>query len=109
MVEARLGFLDRLERELVRDDREIGEAPFPALHIELARQAELDEMTDRGRDDVVLVLEVVLDLFETAERASEITGDAGFLRDDERLGHFLGGVKQRDFYAPAGFRQGPGG
>ena len=87
LIKARLRFLDRLQGELVRNDREIRETPFPPLHIQLARETELDEVTDRGRDDVVLVLEVVLDFFEATERASEIVRDAGFLGDDERFGH----------------------
>ena len=87
LIKARLRFLDRLQGELVRNDGEIRETPFPPLHVQLARETELDEMTDRGRDDVVLVLEVVLDFFEATERASEIVRDAGLLGDDERFGH----------------------
>jgi hypothetical protein len=34
---------------------------------------------------VALVLEVVVDLFEAAKRASEVVRDAGLLGDDERL------------------------
>ena len=36
-VEARFRFLDRSELKFVRDNREIGKAPFPAFHIQLAR------------------------------------------------------------------------
>src|SRR5205807_6518826 len=105
LIKARLRFLDRLQGELVRNDREIRETPFPPLHVQLARETELDEMTDRGRDDVVLVLEVVLDFFEATESASEIVRDAGFLGDDERFGHcrwgkLAGPEKQRDFCSP---------
>ncbi len=62
---------------------------LPALHIQLTRQAELDQMTDRGRDDVILVLEVVVHFLEATERASEVVRNAGLLGDDERFGHFL--------------------
>src|SRR2546430_9721881 len=66
-VEARLGFLDRPELNFVGDNRQIGKAPFPALYIELARQRQFNQMSERGRDDVALALEMIALFFKTAE------------------------------------------
>ena len=44
-------------------------------------------MTDRPRDQVFLVLEVVLAFFEAAERLGDVAGDRRFLSNDEGLRH----------------------
>jgi hypothetical protein len=44
-------------------------------------------MTDRPRDQVSLVLEIVLAFFETAERLGDVAGDRRFLGNDEGLRH----------------------
>jgi hypothetical protein len=46
-------------------------------------------MPDGGRDDVIVVLEVIAELLEPTESASEVIRDARFLSNDKRLGHFF--------------------
>ncbi len=46
-VEARFRLLDRLELKFVRNNRQVGEAPLPALHVELARQGQFNQMAKR--------------------------------------------------------------
>ena len=78
-VETRLRFLDRLKLELIGNDREIGETPFTALHIELARQGEFHQVSERRGNEIALIFEMVFHLFEAAERAGDVVRHAWFL------------------------------
>ncbi len=86
-VEARFRFLDRPELKFVRDNREIGKAPFPTLHIELARQGQFNQMSKRGRDDVAVAFEMIAFLLD-AEGLCEIARYARLLRDNQGFRHW---------------------
>ena len=79
--------LDGLEFEFLRDDRQGGERPLAALFVHLAGQRQLDEVADGGGDDVLVVLEGVVLALEAAQRAGDVSGNAGFFGDDESFGH----------------------
>ena len=46
-LQARFGFLDRVEREMRRDHRQVGERPFAPLDVVFFRRRYLDQVTDR--------------------------------------------------------------
>ena len=82
-VEAGLGLLDRLELEVVGDDREVREAPLAALLVHLARQAQLDEVADGGSHDVIVVLEIIVLLRNLAQHSGQIGGNTRLFCDNE--------------------------
>src|SRR5207247_7742512 len=86
-VEARFRFLDRPELKFVRDNREIGEAPLPALHVELAREGQFNQMAKRGRDDVAVAFEMIAFLLD-AKSTGEIARHARLLRDNQGFRHW---------------------
>ena len=74
----------------VRDDRQVGEAPFLELVVVLLGRGEADQVADRPGDDVVVADEVglVLALLEGArQRGREIAADGRLFGYDERLRH----------------------
>ena len=48
-------------------------------------QAELDQVSDRGRNNVAIVLEILVVLLEATQGASEIARDTRLFGDDQRL------------------------
>ena len=99
-VESRLGFFDRLEIEMIRNDRKIGEAPLAALLVHLAGQTELDQVADGGSDHEIIILEDVVLLGNFAESASEVGRDTRLFSDDESFWHLIG-FSQSDYRAIA--------
>ncbi len=89
-LEAVLGLLDRLHREVRRDDRQVGKGPFTALDLEFLGQGELEKVADGRRQDVVVGLEVVLLLGEAAQRTGDVLRDGRLFRDDQLLAHARG-------------------
>ena len=79
--------LDRLEIELGRDDRQVGERPLPALDLVLLRRRDLDQVADRRRQDELVALEVVALLGEAAQRPRDVGGHGGLLGDDQGFSH----------------------
>src|SRR5262249_20267211 len=79
-------FVRRFKLELWGHDREYFHVPFVLL-FHGGRDGELEEMTDRPRDQVFLVLEIVLAFLEAAERLGDVAGDRRFLGNDEGLRH----------------------
>ena len=78
------------ELELLRHDRQVGEAPLLQLLVVLVGLGEADQVADRPRDHVVAADEVrlVLALLEGArKRGREVAADGGLLGDDEGLRH----------------------
>jgi hypothetical protein len=90
-VQARLGLVDRLEVEVRRDHRQVGEAPLAALDVELLGRLDLHQVAHGARDDVLLVLEVLVVLVELAhrrrERPDDVLRDRRFFSDDQCFGH----------------------
>jgi hypothetical protein len=86
-VQPRLGLVDRREVEVRRDHRQVGEAPLAALHVELLRRLDLEQVADRRGHDVLLVLEVLVVLLELADlrrqRAHDVLRDRRLLGNDE--------------------------
>ena len=88
-LETRLALLNRQQIKVRRDHRQIRERPFAALHLELFGHANREQMADRRRDDVLVILEVVVMFFKLAERLADVAGDGRFFRDDESFSHVL--------------------
>ena len=82
-VQARLGLVDRLEVEVRRDHRQVGEAPLAALDVVLLRRLDLHQVADGAGDDVALVLEMFVVLVELARHGRECAHDV--LRDRRLL------------------------
>jgi hypothetical protein len=59
------------------------EGPLAALDVVLFRRPQLEQMTDRGRQDVLVALEELLLLGETAQRARDVRGHGRFLGNDQ--------------------------
>ena len=57
-VQARLGLVDRLQVEVGRDHRQVGEAPLAALDVEFLGRLDLHQVADGAGHDVRVVLEV---------------------------------------------------
>ena len=83
--------VDRDELELLRDDRQIGEAPALELGVVLVRSRKADQVADGPRDHELVAIDVglVLALLEVAgERGREVAAHRGLLSYDECLGHW---------------------
>jgi hypothetical protein len=78
-VQARLGLVDRLQVEVRRDHGQVGEAPLAALDVELLGRLDFHQVADGARDDIPVVLEVLVVLVELASRRRERPDDV--LRD----------------------------
>src|SRR5205814_10577185 len=65
----------------------MAERPFDALYLPLRRDANLDQMTNRGRQHVGIAFEVVVVLRKASQHACDIRGHRGFFRNDERRTH----------------------
>jgi hypothetical protein len=90
-VQPGLGLLQRREIEVRRDHRQVGEAPFAALDVELLRRLDLEQVADGGGHEVALALEVLVVLLELArdgrERADDVLRHGWLLGNDQGLGH----------------------
>ena len=86
-LQARLIFLDGLQVEMGRDDRQMGEGPFAAFDFVPFRNGESEQVAHRRREHVTLALVVIVLLFEPAERLGDIAGDGRFLGNDQRFCH----------------------
>jgi hypothetical protein len=82
--------VDRHELELLRKDRQVGEAPLLELGVVGVRLGQPHEVADRPGDHVLVAHQVglVLRLRErSGQRAREVAGHRGLLSYYERLGH----------------------
>ena len=86
-IEARFAALDRAQLEVRRDHRQVIERPFAFLDVVRLGQGELEQMTDRRRDDAIVAFEPVALLREAAERLCDIGSNRRFFGDDELLAH----------------------
>ena len=66
-------------------------------------------MTNRPGDQVLVVLEIVLPLLESAEGLGDVTSDRRFLGNDEGLGHGAGIELTYGGFASRGQFTGPRG
>ena len=82
--------VDRLEIEVRRNDRQIGERPFASLDVELLRCGDLDQMADRRRQQVVIAFEIIALFGEPAERSRDIRCDRRLLGNDQGFSHVVG-------------------
>jgi len=94
----RLIFFNRQQIKMRRNDRQVRKSPFAALHLELFRHGDGEQMADRRRDDVLVIFVEVRVLLELAERLGDVSGDRRFFRDDECFAHLLGGNLAEKFF-----------
>ena len=96
VAEASFGLFDGLEGEIAGDGREDVEFPRKVLSVGAGGHFELDEVTDRGGDHSLIVLEILgitgLSLLGKLaeffrEGFGEICSNRGLLSDDQSLGH----------------------
>jgi hypothetical protein len=85
--EAVLVLLDGREIKVRRDDGQTLESPLAARGLHALRRHDGEQMADCRRDDVFVVLEVIVLLLKLAERLADVAGDRRFLRDDEGFAH----------------------
>ena len=86
-LQPRLVSFNRLEVEMRRDDRQMREGPFAALHLVTFGHGQFEQMADGRRQHVLVALVVIVLLLETAERFGDIAGDGRFLGNDQRFCH----------------------
>ena len=88
-VEPALALVDRLQVEVRRDHRQVGEAPLAALGVHAFRRGNLHQVADGRADDVLLVLMELVVLLELAalggQRPDDVQRDRGLFGDDQRL------------------------
>ena len=65
-VEPALALVDGVQVEVRRDHRQVGKAPLAALHVELFRRLDLQQVAHGRGDEVVLAFEVLIVLLELA-------------------------------------------
>src|SRR5690554_1224790 len=78
---------DRFQREMRRDHRKMCECPLPSLDFEFLRDGQFEQVADRGSQDIVIRLEIVLFALETAKGTGNVLRDRWFLCDDQLLAH----------------------
>gem|GEM_PF-2535188 len=103
-LEAVFGLFDRVEREVRRNHRKMGERPFAALDLVLLRYGQLKQMADGRRQHVIVALEVFALLGEAAQRLGDVLGNGGLLCNDQLFAH---AVRRRRWTLPS--RRGKGG
>ena len=91
-IQTALGFLNGLEVEVRRDDRQIRKAPFAAFDVKFFWGLDFHQMADRTRDDIGVVLKMVVMLFELTrhrgESAHDVLRDRRFFGDHQGFTHF---------------------
>ena len=72
--EAVLGFFDWPQIKAFGNDGEVGERPFAAFDFDALGQAELEQVADGGRNDVLVAFEIVIVFVEAAKGLGNIRG-----------------------------------
>ena len=89
--QARFGFVDRLQVEVRRDDRQVRKAPLAALDVKLFGRLDFHQMAHRAGDHKGVVLEMIVVLFKLArarrQSANDVLCHRGLLGDDQCLTH----------------------
>ncbi len=88
-LQARFGLVDRVQREVRRNHRQVREGPFAALDVVFFGHRDFEQMADGRREDVFVGFEVLIVLGEAAERLRDIVRDGRLLGNDERFCHGL--------------------
>ena len=76
------GLLDRIQGEMRRNHRQVGERPFATLDLVFFWNSQFEQMANGRREDVVLALEMIAFLGEAAQRLGDVVGDGRFFSDD---------------------------
>ena len=87
-IQTALGLLNGLEVEVRRDDRQIRKAPFAAFDVKFFWGLDFHQMADRTRDDIGVVLKMVVMLFKLTRHWGECAHDV--LRDRRLFGDHQG-------------------
>ncbi len=85
-IEPRLGFVHRLQVEVRRNHRQVGKTPFAALDVKFLWRLDFHQVADGTGDDVAVVLEMLVVLFEFARHGRERLDDV--LRYGRLLGNY---------------------
>ena len=85
-IDATAHFFCGLKLEFLRHDRQFLHVPL-VLFFHGSGYRQLKQVTDRPRDQIFLVLVVILAFFQAAERLGNVTGHGRLLGNYERLGH----------------------
>ena len=85
-IDAAAHLFRRREFKFRRHDGQFFHVPFVLL-LHRSRYCELKQVADRPRDEIFLVLVVILAFFEAAHRLGDVAGDRWLLCNYERLGH----------------------
>ena len=86
-LQARFALRDRIQVEMRRNDRQIGETPFAALDVVFLGRRDFEQVADGGRKHVVVAFVVLVVLGEAAQRARDVVRDGRLLGDDQGFGH----------------------
>ena len=62
---------------------------LPRFGLDAFRRHDGEQMADGRRDDILVVLEVIVVLLKLAERLGDVAGDGRFFRDDECFTHLM--------------------
>ena len=65
------------------------ERPLAALDLKLLGHGDGQQMADRRRDDILVILVVIRMLFELAERLGDVPGDGRLFRNDKNFTHAM--------------------
>ena len=91
--QARFGFVDRLQVEVRRDDRQVRKAPLAALDVKLFGRLDFHQMAHRAGDHKGVVLEMIVVLFKLAragrQGANDVLCHRGLLGDDQCFTHAI--------------------
>ena len=79
--------------------------PLAAFDLLLLGHADLEQVPNRGGDDVLVALEVVVVARESAQRARDVGGDGGLFGDDEGLGQGAWSRQREPILTGAGRRR----
>ena len=88
-IEALRVALDGGQCEMRRNNRQVRERPFSALHLELLWHYELEQVANRRREHIVIAFEIVALARETAQRARDVGGDGGLFCNDQTFRHLV--------------------
>jgi hypothetical protein len=86
-AQAALALFNRFEIEMRRDDRQALERPLALRGLDARRRHNGQQMADRGRDDELVVLEIIVAFLKLSDRLGDVAGDGRFFRNNEGFAH----------------------
>ena len=88
-----LGFLNRLQIEIGRDDGQVGKAPFAALDVKFFGRLDFHQVTHGAGDHISVIFKMIVVLFKFArsrcQGANDVLRHRGLLSDDQCFTHAL--------------------